>query len=91
MSTNNRWWTENDGHYELHFEKYYEDTVVLSFSAVEGEEKLFIYSCADTGDNEEYASYESVEAAKEAFVEMYEEHLIEQIKYQEELLRQFRE
>lgn len=91
MSANNRWWTKNDGRFELHFYRYYEDTVVLTFSAVEGEKSLFVYDCADTGDNEEYASYESIEAAKKGFEEMYEEHLMEQVRYHEELLRQFRE
>lgn len=70
----NRYWSENDGCYELHFRKYDTDEVVLKF-AKDGEDQRCVWYCSDDLNvHQECEFFDSIDEAKEWFEETYSEN-----------------
>ena len=86
----NRHWVETDGVYELHFEKFGRDEVILKFVQAEDDDTGFWYVSNDLNVTEgDYEHFDSVEEAKEEFEYKYESYLEDQISYYEDLLEQW--
>lgn len=87
----NRHWVENNGCYELHFEKFGIDTIVLKFCRDKKDPNCYWSVSEDLNIEANCDPYESVDEAKEDFEFMYEQHLEDQIRYYEDLLKQWNE
>lgn len=87
----NRHWEERNGCYELHFESYGNDEVVLKFTPDKKDNTCYWYVSKDLNVEADYEFCESMEDAKETFEIMYEQHLEGQLGYYEELLEQWNE
>ncbi|MCM1167218.1 MAG: hypothetical protein NC299_18010 [Lachnospiraceae bacterium] len=85
----NRYWKENDGRYELHFEQFGTDIVVLKFCRDKKDPDCYWYVSEDLNIKADCNFYESIEEAKEGFELLYEQYLEIQIDYYKELLNQW--
>ena len=87
----NRYWINNENVYELHFEPFYDDEIILKFIQDKEDASNFIYVSDMLNVEHDEITAESVEDAMEEFEYMIEEHLECEIDYYEELLRKFKE
>lgn len=87
----NRHWEEHNGCYELHFEQYGTDYVVLKFVPDKEDDTCYWYISKDLNVEEDCEFCDSIEDAKETFEIMYEQYLEDQVNYYEELLEQWNE
>ncbi len=85
----NRRWVENNGCYELHFEKFGIDTIVLKFCRDEKDLNCYWYTFEDLNIKSECNIYESIDKAKEDFEFIYESYLEDEIEYYKDLLKQW--
>ncbi len=85
-----KYWVENDGCYELHFEEFGADNVILKFVQDTDDKTCFWYVSEELNNPQgDYEFYDGIEEAKEEFESMYEDHLKSQIDYYEDLLEQW--
>lgn len=87
----NRHWEEHNGCYELHFEMYGDDKVVLKFAPDKEDDTCYRYVSRDLNVEEDYEFCDNIEDAKETFEIMYEQCLEDQVNYYAELLEQWNE
>ena len=87
----NRYWINNENVYELHFEPFYDDEIILKFIQDKEDSSVFIYVSDMLNVEHDEILADSVEDAMEEFEYMIEEHLKCEIDYYEELLRKFKE
>ena len=87
----NRYWINNENVYELHFEPFYDDEIILKFIQDKEDAIVFIYVSDMLNVEHDEIIADSVEDAMEEFEYMIEEHLKGEIDYYEELLRKFKE
>ena len=87
----NRYWSETDGCYELHFNKYYDDTVVLKFTVDNKDPTCFWFVSEEMNIEYDCEWYDSVDEAKAEFELKYEQHLQDQIAYYKDVLKQWEE
>ncbi len=87
----NRHWMENNGCYELHFEKFGIDTIVLKFCRDKKDPDYYWYVSDDLNVEADCNIYESVDEAKEDFEFRYEQYLEDQSEYYKDLQKQWNE
>ncbi len=87
----NRRWVEHDGCYELHFEEYGNDEVVLKFVPDKKDDTCYWYVSKDLNVEADCEFFDSIEDAKETFEIMYEQYLEDQVNCYKELLEQWNE
>lgn len=87
----NRYWINNENVYELHFEPFYDDEIILKFIQDKEDSSVFIYVSDMLNVEHDEIISDSVEDAMEEFEYMIEEYLKGEIDYYEELLRKFKE
>ena len=87
----NRYWINNENVYELHFEPFYDDEIILKFIQDKEDSSNFIYVSDMLNVEHDAIIVDSVEGVIEEFEYMIEEHLKGEINYYEELLRKFKE
>ncbi len=87
----NRHWVEQNGCYELHFEKFEKDEIVLKFVPSKADKTCFWYTSEDLKVEYDCEYFDSLEEAKEEFEYMYEQFLESEIGYYESLLDMWNE
>lgn len=87
----NRHWVEHDGCYELHFEEYGNDKIVLKFVPDKKNDTCYWYVSKDLNVEADCEFFDSIEDAKETFEIMYEQYLEDQVNCYKELLEQWNE
>lgn len=87
----NRYWSVNDGVYELHFTQFYDDKIILKFIQDKDDPDNYIYvsDLLNVEHDEEFA--ESVEDAMEQFEDKVIDYIKEKISYYDEMLDKFQE
>lgn len=82
-------WIENNGCYELHFEPYYGDEIILNFCVDINNSERFWYCSDILKVEDDYIICDSVEEAKEEFEQMILDYYVEQAKYYDDLSNKF--
>ena len=90
MKTNVHW-EVNEGCYDLHFDKFGEDVIVLTFAKDNDIPNCYNYKSEDLKVEDDYEYADTLEEIKEIFELMYEEHLQDEINYYECLLNMWNE
>jgi len=87
----NRYWKDNNGVFELHFEQFYEDSIVLKFIQDEKDNTCCRY-CSDLLKVEEdYEFCDTIEEAKELFEDKVREHILDELNYYDDMLNKWDE
>lgn len=84
-------WVKNNQYYELHFQPYSEDNIVLTFCQDIDDKDCYWYKSELLGVEQSCEFFDSIEDAKEEFESMIEEHYKDIIYETEELLEMFQE
>lgn len=82
-------WIENNGCYELHFQPYYNDKIVLKFYVDTNDSENFWYVSNLLNIENDYIFCDSIEEAKEEFEQMILNYYVEQAKYYDDLSNKF--
>lgn len=88
----NKRWVDYANKSDLMFRKFGGDEeCVLSFTQSKEDKTCFLFVSEDLKVEYDYEFFDSVEEAKEAFEEMYAEHIRDEISYYETLLENWEE
>lgn len=91
----NRYWLAtgaDDDVFELHFEQYYDDEVILKFVKDKNDLENYIYvSDLLNVEHDEIIQADSVDDAMEQFEDMVAEYIQDEISYYENMLEKFQE
>lgn len=87
----NRRWEENNGCYELIFNQFERDIVVLKFTVDDKDPTCFWFVSEEMNISYDCEWYDSIDDAKEEFELRYEQHLLDELGYYEDLLDMWRE
>lgn len=87
----NKQWAENDGCYELHFERYYDDDIILKFCQDKEDANCFWYVSDMLKVEQDCVWTDNIDEAKEDFEYKISEYFQDQINYYDDLLKKFEE
>jgi len=87
----NRYWLVNDDVFELHFTRFYNDEIILSFTQDKEDAETFWYTSEFLKVEQDTMDSSSVEEAMTDFEDLIIEHIEEEIGELEELLERFKE
>lgn len=87
----NKHWIEQNGFYDLHFEPYYDDEIILRFFQDDEDSTCFWYVSNMLNVEDDCIYAESIEDEIEDFEYKVKEYFQDQINYYDELLEKFEE
>ena len=82
-------WIKNNETYELHFEPYYEDEIVLAFTNDKDDMNCFWYVSELLNVENDCIFADSIEETKEEFERLIAQHYEGQASYYDELYNKF--